>query len=156
MREFTLDDAPLLLEWNKDPRMTRYMERDVIDTIEEAQKRLKEVLMKRYETQGIGRWAVHLKSTDEFLGWCGISYSDKDKAVTLGYGILPKFWGKGYATEAAKASVEFGLKELKFERVIAKAAKENFASIAVMKRLGMVYLRDDLVSHDPAVVYTTH
>jgi RimJ/RimL family protein N-acetyltransferase len=64
-------------------------------------------------------------------------------------------WGKGYATEAAKASLEYAQNVLKLKNIIAKAMKDNSASINVMQKLGMVYLKDDVFAEHSAVVYST-
>ena len=152
LREFTLEDTKNLVDLNSDPRVTRYTENEPILTLEDAHKKLTTDILLQYPNK-MGRWAVHLKSNDEFIGWCGIKYSKKDDAITLGYRFFHKHWGNGYATESAKASLEYGTTVLKLKSIIAKAAKENLASIQVMKKLGMVYLRDDLCAHDEAVVY---
>jgi RimJ/RimL family protein N-acetyltransferase len=155
LREFTMDDAQLLLELNSDPRVTMYTEKGGIRTIEEAENRLRNDILLQYSEHGIGRWAVHLKGTDEFVGWCGIKHSKTDQAVTLGYRFFHKHWGKGFATEASKACLDYGINVLKLENIIAKAMKENTASIRVMQKLGMVYLRNDICAEHPAEVYTT-
>jgi RimJ/RimL family protein N-acetyltransferase len=153
LREFTMDDAQVLVDLNTDPRVTKYTENEPITSLAAAEKKISSDFLLQYSTHKIGRWAVHLKHNDEFIGWCGIKYSKKDNAVTLGYRFFHKHWGKGYATEAAKASLEYGTNVLKLKGIIAKAAKENTASINVMKKLGMVYLKDDMCAHDPAEVY---
>lgn len=152
LREFTIDDAQLLVDLNSDPRVTRYTEFGPITTIEAAEKKLNSDILLQYPNK-LGRWAVHLKSNNEFIGWCGVKYIQKENIHTLGYRYFHKHWGKGYATEAAKASLEYGINVLKLKEIIAKAAKENTASIQVIKKLGMVYLKDELCAHDPAEVY---
>lgn len=152
LREFTIDDTQLLLDLNSDLRVTKYTEKGPILTIEDAEKRLKTDILKQYEHK-MGRWAVHLRSNNEFIGWCGIKYIEKENIVTLGYRFYHKHWGKGYATESAKASLEYGTNVLKLKGIIAKAMKENTASIRVMKKLGMVYLKDEICAEHPAEVY---
>lgn len=152
LREFTIDDAQLLVELNSDPRVTKYTEHGPITTIEAAEKKLRTDILLQYPNK-LGRWAVHLKSNDEFIGWCGLKYIEKEKVHTLGYRFFYKHWGKGYATEAAKASLDYGTTVLKLKGIIAKALKENTASIHVMKKTGMVYLKEDLCAHDIAEVY---
>lgn len=154
LREFTIEDAQLLLELNSDPRVTKYTEYGTMSTLEEAQKKLNTDILLQYKNK-LGRWAVFIKSNDEFIGWCGVKYSEIDKAHTLGYRFFYKHWGKGYATEAAKASLEYALNVLNIKKIISKAMKENNASINVMKKLGMVYLEDDVFAEHSAVVYIT-
>lgn len=152
-REFTIDDAQLLIDLNSDPLVTRYTGDGSVKDIEASEKILTDIILPQYKNK-IGRWAVHLKSTDEFIGWCGLKFIAEDNQTDLGYRFYKKYWGKGYATESAKAVMEYG-KKLQLKNIIAKAAKENVASINVIKKLGFVYLKDDMCAHDPAEVYTT-
>ena len=152
LREFTIDDAPLLVDLNCDPRVVKYTENGLITTIEAAKLKLTNDILLQYPNK-LGRWAVHLKSTDEFIGWCGVKYIEKEKVHTLGYRFFYKHWHNGYATEAAKISLEYASASLKLRGIIAKALKENTASIQVMKKLGMVYLKDDVFANQPAEVY---
>ncbi len=69
------------------------------------------------------------------------------------YHFFETHWGKGYASESSKAVMDYGIITLKLKNIIAKAAKDNVASIKVIKKLGMVYLKDNLCEHDPAEVY---
>lgn len=91
---------------------------------------------------GWGPWAVIEKKSGELMGHCGLRYiADLDETELL-YALGRDFWGKGYATEAARASVDFGFRELKLERIIALAVPENIASRKVMEHCGLVYERD--------------
>jgi RimJ/RimL family protein N-acetyltransferase len=151
-REFTLEDAQLLVDLNSDPLVTKYTEKGPITNIEEAIKRLENDILPQYPNK-LGRWAVFLKSNDEFIGWCGVKYIEKEKAYTLGYRFFHKHWGKGYATEAAKASLDYATNILNIKGILAKAMSLNTASIHVMKKLGMAYLRDEVCADHPAEVY---
>jgi len=151
-REFTLEDAQLLVNLNSDPRVTKYTEKGSITTLEEAIKRLQTDILPQYGNK-LGRWAVFLKTNNEFIGWCGVKYIEKENIYTLGYRFFPQHWGKGYATEAAKASLEYATNVLGIKNIVAKAMKENTASIRVMKKLGMIYLKDEVCADHPAEVY---
>ena len=101
----------------------------------------------------MGRWAIHLKSNDEFIGWCGLKHIIEENEIDLGYRLFEKYWGNGYASEAAKATLDYGVNNLKLTNIIARAAKDNVASINVIKKLGLVYLKNDMCAHDPAEIY---
>ena len=116
-----------------------------------AKKIISDIILPQYKNK-IGRWAVHLKSNDEFIGWCGLKFIAEDNETDLGYRFFQKHWSKGYATESAEAVIEYG-KKLELKNIIAKVAKENIASLRVIKKLGMTYLKDDMCAHDPAEVY---
>jgi RimJ/RimL family protein N-acetyltransferase len=85
---------------------------------------------------GIGRWACHVLENNEFIGWCGLKKVGDE--VDLGYRFIQKYWGKGYATEAAKAVLEFGVKN-KIPNIIGRAAVENTASVKVLQKIGLTF-----------------
>ena len=151
-REFTIDDAQLLIDLNSDTDVTRYTGDGSVKDIEEAKRILTEIIFPQYQNK-IGRLAVHLKSTNEFIGWCGLKHISKSNEVDLGYHFFKKHWNKGYATESAKTMLDYGTTVLKLKNIIALSAKENTASIHVLKKIGMTYLEDDVCQHDPAEKY---
>lgn len=152
LREFTLDDAQCLIDLNSDPEVTRYTGDGPVKNLETSQKILTDIIFPQYKNK-IGRWAVHLKSTDEFIGWCGLKYIAEENEIDLGYRFFKKHWGKGFATESAKAVLEYGTNKMNLKNIIGRAAKDNTGSINVLKKMGMVYLKEDMCAHDPAEVY---
>ncbi|MES2778812.1 MAG: GNAT family N-acetyltransferase [Bacteroidota bacterium] len=138
-REFTLNDAALLYEMHQDPAITRYTGDPIPwDSIERVETILRDGIIPQYQHQ-MGRWAVHLKSDNTFIGWCGLKEIDGE--VDLGYRFLQQFWGKGYATEAAKATLEYGLSK-GLKNIIGRASIHNHASISVLKKIGLMYLKN--------------
>lgn len=152
LREFTIDDAQLLIDLNNNPNVIRYTGDGPVKDLEEAKRILTDIIFPQYKNK-LGRWAVHLKSNDEFIGWCGLKFIEENNEIDLGYRFFENNWGKGYASESAKAALDYGVNILKLKNIIARAAKDNVASINVLKKLGMVYLKDDMCAHDPAEVY---
>ncbi len=152
LREFTLDDAQLLIDLNSNPNVTRYTGDGLVKDLEEAKRILTDIILPQYKNK-LGRWAVHLKTTNEFIGWCGLKFIEEDNEVDLGYRFFEDHWGKGYAFEAAKATMDYGVNILKTKKIIARAAKDNHASLNVIKKLGMVYFKDEHCAHDLAEVY---
>lgn len=106
---------------------------------------------KDYETYGFGRWAVVLKETNEVMGWCGLKQNPE--FIDLGYRLIGRYRGNGYATEAAKASLDYGFNQLQMTEIIAKAKKENTASINVMKKIGMLYWKQEMYNGFDTVFY---
>lgn len=152
LRAFTFEDAPILIDLNSDPEVTRYTGDGPVANIKEAERILTEIILPQYPNK-IGRWAVHLKANEEFIGWCGIKFIQEENEYDLGYRYYKKHWGKGYATEAANAVMDYGKNIIKLKEIIGRAAIDNKASIAVLKKMGMEYLRNDECGHDPAEVY---
>jgi len=135
-REFDFDDADNLYQLNLDPEVIKYTGDPPFESIETA--RLYIYNYKDYKLNGFGRWAAELKTSGKFIGWSGLKQIESDK-VDLGYRFLKAEWGKGYATEAAKACLKYGFEKLALNEIIARADKENLASIKVIEKLGMEY-----------------
>lgn len=151
LRKKVVEDAPFFFELNSDPLVTQYTGDGAFKNIQEAEEIVKYVIG-QYEKNGYGRWLVAEKETGAPLGWCGLKYHDDTQETDLGYRFMQKYWGKGYATEAALACIDYGFKILKLNRIYGQAMKENVNSINVLKKVGMTYLREDLcVGHDSYV-----
>ena len=92
-----------------------------------------------YEKYGFGRWAVIRKEDGKFLGWCGLKYTPETDEYDIGFRFFRDYWNKGYATEAAQASLDYGLNDLKIKTIVGRAMKANLASIKVLEKIGMTY-----------------
>ncbi|MFW1734116.1 GNAT family N-acetyltransferase [Acinetobacter sp. ULE_I001] len=109
------------------------------------------------EIKGWGLWAVELIETQEFIGCVGLhqqpSKFEFSPCIEIGWRLDPKFWNKGYATEAAQACLRFAFEELNFQEIVAFTSKHNFASQNVMKKIGMSFSHDflhpDFDEHHP-------
>ena len=75
------------------------------------------------------------------IGFIGLAYQKYESpftpAIDIGWRLDPGYWGRGLATEGAKASLEYGLKELKLPQIIAVAVEQNLPSIRVMEKIGL-------------------
>jgi RimJ/RimL family protein N-acetyltransferase len=151
LREFGDEDSILLVALNNDPEVTRYTGEGSIDK-KEAERVLREVILPQYKNK-IGRWAVHLKSNDEFIGWCGLKHIESLNEIDLGYRFFRKHWGKGYATEASKAVISYGLNTMKFKTIVARAAVENLNSIKVLEKSGLKFQEEGFEHGEKIVKY---
>src|SRR5690606_3553265 len=109
-------------------------------TIEKAAEILQSIIG-QYTDKGIARLAVLEKSTGNFIGLAGLKWHDEtinghSRFCELGYRLLPEYWGRGYATEAAQAACDHGLSVLKLPKVYAFAHPDNHASCNVLVKLG--------------------
>ncbi len=86
--------------------------------MEQAAQLLEKTILPQYALYDHGRWAVHIKQGLAFIGWCGLKYRPERNEVDLGYRFDPSSWGKGYATEAAFASIGYGFKNLGLARIV--------------------------------------
>lgn len=140
LRELNSSDAEQFFNLNSDPEVMKYTGDQPFSSIVEAEAFLKNY--RDYELNGFGRWAVISRDSNEFLGWCGLKRNEENW-VDLGFRFFKSQWGKGYATESAKASLEVGFENLNIEEIIGRAAKENKASIRVLEKLGMSFWKID-------------
>jgi len=134
LSQFEPGDEKLLFDLNKDWAVVKYTGNQPMKDLDEALAVLHQNIFPQYEA-GFGRWAVYLKSNQEFLGWCGLKKHDGH--IDLGYRFFAKHWGKGYATESAKAVLNYAFTNLALQEVIAHAAIENVSSLHVLEKIGM-------------------
>jgi ribosomal-protein-alanine N-acetyltransferase len=122
-------------------------DRDVMRFIREPQKNLKEsvdwirLVSSRWADERTGFCAVIERETRGFVGWCGVWRLEETGETEIGYAVAKKFWGKGFATEAARRILQYAFDELDAETVVAVARPENFGSIRVMEKIGMRFVR---------------
>jgi RimJ/RimL family protein N-acetyltransferase len=140
LREFTVDDAYKIWELNSDPEVIKYTGDPPFETVENARDFLNNY--KDYENIGFGRWAVIKKDSNDFLGWCGLKLNEQN-LIDLGFRFFRREWNKGYATESAKACLEYGFMELNIKEIIGRVAIKNTASIKVLEKLTMEYWKND-------------
>ncbi len=88
---------------------------------------------------GYGAWLIKDKNDGKVIGGCDFDAAEVGGGVELGYIIGKAYWGKGIATETAKAAVRFGFETVKMERIVGVVVPENTASWRVLERLGFVY-----------------
>jgi ribosomal-protein-alanine N-acetyltransferase len=94
--------------------------------------------LKTFAAEGFGLFGVRLRDGDgELIGYCGLLHLGVTGRVELLYALLPGWWGRGLATEAARACLRFAFEELGLERVVAGADPPNTASLRVLEKLGM-------------------
>ncbi|MEU5666817.1 GNAT family N-acetyltransferase [Streptomyces longwoodensis] len=93
-----------------------------------------------FEERGYGWWAVEVRSTGAFIGFAGLDRVDDGlpfAGVEIGWRLAREAWGKGYATEAARAVLDFGFDTLGLPEILAVTTATNLRSQAVMRRIGM-------------------
>jgi ribosomal-protein-alanine N-acetyltransferase len=152
LRKKVIEDAPFFFEMNADPLVNKYTGDKAFDTLKQSEDIINYVIG-QYNANGYGRLMVVEKETNTPLGWCGLKYHPDTGETDIGYRFMQKHWGKGYATESAKACMDYGFNQLHLNHIIGNAAIENTASVNVFKKLGMTYLSDTLIGNWPSVTY---
>ncbi len=153
LRRFTAEDAPLILQLNSDPNIVKYVHERVLHTEEEARTIIVNIILPQYK-KNLGRWAMYTKADNEFIGWCGLKHLPEKNEIDLGYRLNKKSWGKGYATEAATHTLEYGFNNLQIPLITGKAHAENIASLKILEKIGMEFLREEMEDECPLKVYT--
>lgn len=139
LRMIRADDLDLFASLLSDPDVVKYVGNGKPAGREEAARAL-ESIIKHWETHGFGRWAVVDKSSGEFIGFGGLRSLFGTPEVV--YHLAKSHWGKGYATELARAALRFGFEERGFDRIVAIAKPQNAGSIHVMDKLGLRFERE--------------
>ena len=150
LREFVQDDVDDIYELDSDPEVHKYLGMNPISNLAQCEKVI-DFVRNQYEERGIGRWAVIEKESGDFLGWTGLKLEIDDidgysNYYDLGFRFKRKHWGKGYATESAIASLNYGFDRLALEKINAAAHIENGASNHVIRKLG--FTRTDTIEYD--------
>lgn len=140
MRPFEERDAEGLFLLDSNPDVMKYVGGVVSTKIEQSQQMI-EFIQKQYKENGVGRLAVIEKSTNTLIGWSGLKYLTSEingmkNVYELGYRFLPEYWRKGYATETARAALNYAFNEIKTDVVYAMAVTENTGSNRVLQKLG--------------------
>jgi len=140
LRRITIADTSDFFELDSNPNVHLFLENKPVKTIEESKAMIADILQ-QYKTNGLGRLAMIEKTTNEFIGWAGLKLEENLRQefdyYDLGYRLKEQFWGKGYATEAAFASLNYGFKDLKLSEIGAAADVEHIASNTILTKIGM-------------------
>jgi RimJ/RimL family protein N-acetyltransferase len=108
-------------------------------------------------------WAVEEKSSGQFIGFIGLNCPAWEASFTpcveIGWRLAAAFWGKGYATEGAKAALDYAFKRLQLQEVVAFTVPDNIRSRRVMEKIGMIHDVDGDFMHpkvDPLHPFARH
>ena len=148
LRQWKESDREPLARMNKDPRVLEFLLGPL--TREESDKRA-EVYTRHINEHGWGLWAVSVPGVSDFIGWIGLwpigFTAHFTPAIEVGWRLLPEFWGQGYATEGAKAALQFGFETLKLEEIVSITVPANLRSRRVMEKIGMHRNPEDDFDH---------
>ena len=144
LRELLFSDVDGLFELESNPNVHLFVGNKPVTHIDECRAYV-EFIHQQYKDFGTGRWAVILKETNEFLGWSGIKFitneiNNHKDFYEIGYRFIEKHWGKGYATEAGKAFIDYAFNEMKVEALYAYADAGNENSRKILEKLGLRYV----------------
>jgi RimJ/RimL family protein N-acetyltransferase len=139
---------PAFAAMNADPRVMEFMPKTL--TREESDAFVTRI-QDHFAHNGFGLWAVEVQGIAPFIGFVGLNIPTFTAAFTpcveVGWRLAYDHWGHGYATEAARAAVDFGFNTLGLKEIVAMTVPANQRSQRVMNRLGMTYSTADDFDH---------
>ena len=150
LREMKLSDAEALFEMDRNPKVHEYLWNTPLTDVNEVKNIINSV-QEQYKQNKIGRFVMVLKETQELIGWAGLKFNtemvnNKIHFYDIGYRLDEKFWGKGYASEASFAWLDYGFKTMKIPVMEAAAHTDNIASNRILQKIGLqmteTYLED--------------
>ena len=152
LRELNPEDSEHFYNLNLNPNVIKYTGNSAFKNIQEARLFLENY--DDYNRNGYGRWAAINKENNEFIGWCGLKYDEELDETDIGFRFFEHHWNKGYATESAIACLDYGFKILNLETIIGRAMVENTASIKVLEKIGLQFVKEfDFDEHNKGVIY---
>ncbi len=130
-----LDDLSLILS---DPEVAKYEYFYPTENSEQVEKFILRYQKERNEKEEI-TWGIIAKTSKKLIGTCCLGdFSESARRAEVGYAMARNEWGKGYATEAIKAIVEYGFAEMNLNRIEAFITPGNVASIRVLEKIGFI------------------
>ncbi|PXX61731.1 RimJ/RimL family protein N-acetyltransferase [Nocardia tenerifensis] len=157
LRRFTDADVDNLVRLDSDPAVMRFLTGEPTPRDEIYYQVLPQIL-RDYQVSSAGRFAVIEQSSGAFVGWLSLQPPQDGSVaeVELGYRLAASVWGRGYATEAARALIHKGFAELGVGRVWAQTMAVNIASRRVMEKSGLTYVRTFHQHFDDPLPGTEH
>jgi [ribosomal protein S5]-alanine N-acetyltransferase len=141
LRELTLADAEFIVELVNDEAWLRFIGDKNVHSVSDAERYLREGPLASYGKNGFGLWCVELASGGERLGMCGLIKRDTLEDVDIGFAFLERHRGRGFAREAARATIEHGFDSLVLPRIVAITDVDNVRSQRVLEQIGMRFER---------------
>jgi ribosomal-protein-alanine N-acetyltransferase len=140
LREILPTDAAGMFQLDSDPKVHQYLGNAPVKTLAEIHTVI-DFIRQQYLDNGIGRCAVIEKESRKFIAWSGLKLirdqlNGHQNFYDLGYRLIPSYWGKGYATEAARASVKYGFETLDLTHIYAITDIGNSNSKQVLAKIG--------------------
>jgi RimJ/RimL family protein N-acetyltransferase len=142
LRRLTVEDASFMLRLLNEPSWLRFIGDRGVRTREDARKYLRAGPIDMYERHGFGLYATTLRDDESApIGICGLVRRDGLDDVDIGFSLLPEFWGKGYAYEAAAAVMAHAKEVVGLKRIVAITSIDNESSARLLGKIGLKFER---------------
>lgn len=136
LREWRVEDRAPFAAMNADPRVAAWLSRPLDRAASDA---FMARITAYWARDGFGLWALERVGDGRFVGMTGLSRPAwaPEPSVEVGWRLVPEAWGHGYATEAARAALQFGFEVAGLDAIVSYTSALNVRSRAVMERIGM-------------------
>ncbi len=141
MRPLAEPDFDALVALNTDPDVMFFFTGGTPMPMEKTESRFR-FYLEHHRRHGFGICLATDRADGAFVGICGIQYLENTGEVEVGYRLMKAYWGRGLATEGARACVEYGFTTVGLERIVAVIHPDNIASQRVLEKIGLRYERD--------------
>jgi RimJ/RimL family protein N-acetyltransferase len=139
LRQWLPDDREPFADLNADPRVMEFL--PAVLSREESDARADQIEA-HFAEHGFGLWAVEILGGEKFAGFIGLAHARLDAPFTpcveIGWRLAAEHWGRGYATEGARAALAFGFQSLALDEILSWTVPANQRSWRVMERIGMI------------------
>jgi ribosomal-protein-alanine N-acetyltransferase len=153
LRTWLLNDLKDFFEIYGDAEVWRNIDpKGVFQSEDVARRSLRRGIAYQQE-HGISHWATVEKRMGKVIGACGFNLFEDGPDLELRYHFAPAYWGRGYATEAARACLRHAFEELKAPQVIAKTTSKNLASQRVLEKIGFVRRESERINNPNEILY---
>ena len=148
LRQWRTSDRVPFAAMNADPRVVEYFPAPLSTTESDE---LVSRIEAHFEEHGFGLWALEITNVVPFAGFVGLSVprfvAHFTPCVEIGWRIAAEHWGRGYATESARAVLDFGFEKLQLREIVSFTVPDNLRSRRVMEKIGMTHNPDDDFDH---------
>jgi RimJ/RimL family protein N-acetyltransferase len=141
LRRLDPADAPFIRDLVNDPDWLRHIGDRGVRTLDDARAYIRNGPVDMYARLGFGLYLVALKESHVPIGVCGLLQREALEEVDVGFAFLPAYRGKGYALEAAAATLAYGRRALGLRRIVAIVSPDNHASVRLLEKLGLRFER---------------
>ena len=158
LRHLQLTDIDGMFELDSDHLVHKYLGNKPNSNKEQSLNDIAFNILQHKE-RGIARWAAIEKTSGDFIGWSGLrlnndlTYNNKTNFYDIGYRFIPRYWGKGYATESAIVALDYFFNTLKKEVIYGIAETQNIASNRVLQKIGLQFINDFTIDGKQAKWY---
>lgn len=155
LREVEPTDAAFILDLLNQPSFIQFIGDRGVRSLDQAREYVRTRFTNSYHDNGFGLYLIELKSGTVPIGICGFVKRDTLPDPDIGFALLPRFEKRGYAFEAASATMEYGHAKLGLERVVAITTIDNESSGRLLEKIGLAFEREIEIGGETLKLYST-